>query len=244
MPLAVPGRQRPFEAQQPAHEIASQTQALLTQCRPAAHGAPVPQEQAPLDEQAFAVTGSHTTQVAPPAPQAAMDGVVQTPFAQQPVGQLWALHTQAPPTHRAPDGHGPGALPQRQVPANGSQRSVLVLSQAEQVPPPTPQAVNEGERQAPFAQQPDGHDFGLHVHAPDTQVVPAPQAGPAPQAHSPVIAQLSATDGSHARQAAPDDPQVVGDRSEQVDPEQQPPAHVAGLQPLQMPPEQVPPPQF
>jgi hypothetical protein len=71
----------------------------LTQCRPVAHGAPDPQAQAPLDEQAFAAIGSHTTHVAPPTPHVAVDCVVQTPFAQQPVGQLWALHTQDPPTH-------------------------------------------------------------------------------------------------------------------------------------------------
>jgi hypothetical protein len=97
--LAVPGWQTPFDPQQPAQETASQTQALLTQCWPVAHAAPEPQAQAPLDEQAFAVIGSHTTQVAPPRPHVAVDGVVQTPFAQHPVGQLCALHTQAPPTH-------------------------------------------------------------------------------------------------------------------------------------------------
>jgi hypothetical protein len=217
---------------------------LLTQCRPAAQGAPGPQAQAPLDEQAFAVIGSHTTQVAPAVPHAAVDGAVQTPFTQQPVGQLVALHTHAPPTHRVPDAHGPGALPHRQVPAKGSQRSAFVLSQAEQEPPLTPQAVNEGARQAPFAQQPDEHDCGLQVHAPETQAVPALHAVPAPQAHSPVIEQLSATDGSHARQAAPPDPQVVVDEGEQVEPEQQPLAHSAWLQPLQIPPEQMPPAQL
>jgi hypothetical protein len=164
---------------------------------------------------------------------------MQAPFTQQPVAQLWASQTQAPPRHRVPAAHGPAALPQRQVPVRESQRLALVASQVVQAAPATPHDARLGDWQAPLAQQPDGQESALHVHSPETHAVPAPHAGPAPQAHAPVSAQLSARDGSQLRQAAPPEPQVVDVRGEQVEPEQQPLGQLAGLQPLQTPPVQV-----
>ena len=83
--LAVPGWQMPFEPQQPVgHETASHAQAPLRQRRPLAHAALTPQTQAPVAEQASALTGSHATHVPPAMPHAVIDEGVQTPAAQQP----------------------------------------------------------------------------------------------------------------------------------------------------------------
>jgi hypothetical protein len=204
--------------QPPAHETPSQEQVLdahlhtpLTQWRPAAQAAPAPQIHAPAGEQPSAVAASQATQVPPPVPQVAADREVQMPPAQQPLGQLCALHTQAPLEQAVPAGQRPGLLPQRHVPLTGSQRSALTASQPAQVSPPTPQVASAGEWQTPLAQQPVGQDAGLHTQSPATQLVPAPHAGLAPQRHSPAIPQLSAIAGSQVRHAAPPDPQVTSD---------------------------------
>ncbi len=69
----------------------------------------------PEQTEAFSVL--HSTQVEPPVPQAArLVVVVQVPSVlQQPVGQLVASQTQAPPTQRWPTSQA-GAVPQVQVP--------------------------------------------------------------------------------------------------------------------------------
>lgn len=93
---AVPGRHT-LPLQQPlAQLVPSQVQAPATQCWPARQVAPGPQEHAPLAAQPSLVTGSHLRQAAPPLPQAAAPGVVQTPVAQHPLGQVVALHASAP----------------------------------------------------------------------------------------------------------------------------------------------------
>jgi hypothetical protein len=127
------------------------------------------------------VAASQATQVPPPTPQAATDGVVHRPLAQHPLGQLCALQTQAPPEQAVPEGQSPGLLPQRHAPVTASQRSALALLQGAHVAPPIPQVASVGELQTPLAQQPLGHEAGLQTQAPATQVVPAPPTPPPPR---------------------------------------------------------------
>jgi hypothetical protein len=248
IPVEVPARHIPFEAQQPlGHETPSQTQAPLTQCLPLSQAAPAPQRQAPPAAQVSAVTASQATQLPPADPQAASDGAVQVPLAQHPVGQVCALQTQAPPVHTLPAAHGPGLTPQRQAPVAPSHRSARVSSQARQAWPPVAQVASAGAWHAPSApQQPTGQDAASHPQAPAAQVRPAPHGGPAPQAHAPSAEQLSATEGSQDRQAAPASPQVPAVRPEQVEPEQQPVGQLAASHPApaHTPPAQALPPQF
>jgi hypothetical protein len=79
------------------------------------------------------------------APHAALEGVVQWPFWQQPL-QVPPPHVHAPPLHDCPASHAPQAVP------------------------PVPQAAvvcPAGCTQLFCAsQQPLGHEDGEHVHAP------------------------------------------------------------------------------
>ncbi len=88
--------------------------------------------------------------------------------------------------------------------------------------------------QLPFAsQQPLGHEVASHTHWPLTQRVPAPQAGPLPQAHCPPMQALAAM-GLHAEQATPWSPQAWALGARHCEPEQHP-AQVA-LSQVQAPP--------
>jgi hypothetical protein len=81
----------------------------------------------------------------------------------------------------------------------------------------------------------------LHVQVPATQLVPALQAGLAPQRHAPITEQLSAREGSHVTQAAPPDPHAAVEPAlVQVDPEQQPPWQLVALQSAHAPPRHSP----
>jgi hypothetical protein len=72
--------------QQPeAQDTASQTQLPATQCCPALQCGLTPQAQAPVDEQASAVTALQATQAEPPVPQADSEGALQVFPKQQPV---------------------------------------------------------------------------------------------------------------------------------------------------------------
>jgi hypothetical protein len=165
---------------------------------PLAHAGPAPHWQAPVAEQALAVTVLQDTQVPPAVPHAASDGVLQTPPAQHPVGQVCELQTQAPLTQALPAAHGPGPVPQRQVPVAPSQRSARVVSQAMQAAPRVAQPLNAGAWQVPsLPQQPVEQDALLHPHVPLTHALPAPHGAPAPQRQSPCAEQLSAIAGSH-----------------------------------------------
>ena len=145
IPLAVPGRQTLPLPQHPfGHEVASHLHAPLKQCWPAGQGGALPHRQAPPVEQLSAPIGSQGTQVPPIVPQAAIDRAMHAPFAQQPLAQLAAEHTQAPFTHALPAVHGPGLAPQRHAPVTGSQRSASVASQVMQFAPPTPQVATTG----------------------------------------------------------------------------------------------------
>lgn len=92
----VPGKQTLPLQQPPVQLVPSQVQAPATQCWPARHAAPGPQEQAPPAAQPSLVTGSHLRQAAPPLPQVVALGVVQAPVAQHPLGQVVVLHAAAP----------------------------------------------------------------------------------------------------------------------------------------------------
>ena len=100
--LPTPAVRQLVPEQQPlAHDTPSQTQAPLTQCWPAAHGAPpLPHTQAPFGEQWSDRTGSQGLQAPPPLPHASIAGGWQLPPLQQPVGHEVASHTHAPATQR------------------------------------------------------------------------------------------------------------------------------------------------
>ncbi len=93
---ALPGMQTLPLQQPPAQLVPSQVQAPATQCWPARQAAPCPQAQVPSAAQLSLAIGSQVTQGAPPPPHVAALGVEQTPVAQQPLGQVIALHASAP----------------------------------------------------------------------------------------------------------------------------------------------------
>ncbi len=107
------------------------------------HPGNTPHWHVPVAEQLSAVVRSQVTQVLPPTPQAASEVGTQIPLAQQPVGQVCALHTQVPDTHWAPVPQE-GFPWQVQVPVVGSQLSFFFASQGTHALPPMPQASAEG----------------------------------------------------------------------------------------------------
>ncbi len=111
-----------------------------------------------------------------------------------------------------------GPLPQPHPPFE--QLSDLKL-QPSQLAPPLPQAaVVFPARQVDPEQQPE-QELGSQTQLPPVHFCPAPQLAELPQRHEP-LAQLSAVEGSHAVQAAPDTPQCEEVPATQVVPEQQP----------------------
>ena len=77
--------QAPLLQQPFGHDVALHTHAPLTQAVPAGQAAPVPQRHVPaLASQAFADSTGQALQAAPPMPQVANAGVVQTLPAQHP----------------------------------------------------------------------------------------------------------------------------------------------------------------
>jgi len=91
-------------------------------------------------------------------------------FAQQPVGQLVASHTHAPPTHFWPVPQA-AAPPHLQVPP--LQLSARFASHALHTAPAAPQAAAVGVTQRPALQQPLAKLVASHPHAPPTQRWPA-----------------------------------------------------------------------
>ena len=143
---------------------------------------------------------SHPTQTAPPLPQLVSDGALQIAPAQQPVGQLVALHPlQCPAVQVWPAGQVVHALP-----------------------PPPHDVTLSPVRHAPAEQHPVGHEVLSHTHVLATQRCPGAQLAPLPQRQVPVAEQLSER-ASHATQLAPALPQVATERVEQIVPLQQPP---------------------
>ena len=196
------------EQQPDAHEVESQAQVPPVQCCPLAQGDPVPQWQAPSEPQLSAPSALQAVQVAPLAPQVAKERMRQAVPSQQPLGQLWSSHTQAPETQRWPAPQL-GAVPHWHAPV-AEQVSALLASHAEHLLPARPQAEREGAAQEPSAaQQPPGQLWPSHTQAPALQRWPLLQAGPPPHWQVPSSEQLFASVDVQATQAAPAVPQVA-----------------------------------
>jgi len=236
--LLVPATQFAPAQQPPGQETLSQTQLPARHRLPAAQAGPLPHWQLPMVEQPSAVRLSHAMQVPPPSPQVASARAWQVPLAQHPSGQVVALQTQVPPEQMLPAPHA-APFPQVQEPVTGSHASAVLLEQARQALPATPHLAKVGALQAPFTQQPFGHDWALQTQAPPAQAVPAPQARLVPQRHSPDTEHRLARLTSQETQAAPPVPHDPSPAPAQVAPEQHPPGQLVALQPLHTPPEQV-----
>ncbi len=98
-----------------------------TQCAPPVQAGKSPHWQVPVAEQLSAVVRSQVTQEAPPTPQVASELGVQTPLAQQPVGQVCALQAQMPEVQAEPLPQD-SLPPQVQLPVVASQPSLIVGS--------------------------------------------------------------------------------------------------------------------
>jgi hypothetical protein len=162
--LQVVPEQQPFGQLVPSH-----IQAPLEQRWPAAQAAEVPQAQVPAAEQLSARTASQPTQLTPPLPQVAKEGMLQVAPEQQPFGQLLELQ--------------PLQVPLLQV---------WPVGQTSQLPPPVPQ--DDGlspARQVPAEQQPCGQDVPSHTHVLARHRWPGAQAVPAPHWQLPIDEQLS-----------------------------------------------------
>jgi hypothetical protein len=181
----------------------------VQRCSPV-QAAPVPQPHAPALQLSLTI-GSHAEHCTPPVPQASAVPVMQTLLAQQPLGQVAGVQagaTQAPPTHCWPPPQA-GLAPHLQAPA--AQVSAVFESHIAQTEPPVPHMPSDGVfMQVSPEQQPLAHDVASQTQAPPTHRVPAPHAGPVPQAQLPP-AQVSEIAGSHAAQASPGAPQVPSD---------------------------------
>jgi hypothetical protein len=130
---------------------------------------------------------------------------MQAPALQQPLGQLAASHTQAPPEHRWPEAHGLPAPHWQPVLVQRSE----VAPQVKQAEPPMPHWLAvAGLTQALLAQQPAPHDPALQTHAPPTHAWPGAQAAFAPHLQAPAVHE-SAVTLSHAAQVTPPVPQAV-----------------------------------
>lgn len=217
-----------FPEQQPVEQLEGvQTQVPFAQTCPAPHAAPAPHRHAP-PVQAFVVP-VQAEQAAPPVPHAAAVCAVPTmhaPALQQPVGQLAALHTQAPPTQRNPAPHA-APVPQRQAPE--VQRSPA-SPQLEHAAPAAPQAVALVGVQTLPTQHPLGQLVASQTHAPPTHRCPEPHAAPAPHAQAP-LRQLSEAGAPHAAQVAPAVPHVVVAFCRHVPARQQPVGQFVASQP-------------
>ena len=174
----------------------------------------------------------------PPVPQApAWSPGWHTLPAQQPVGQLAALHTHAPPTQRCP---APQAAEAPHWQAPPAQLSAEAALQAAQVAPARPHWAAVGLRHWSAAQHPLRQLVESHTQAPPLQRWPEPQAGPPPQVQVPAV-QPSVAVVTHEAQTAPPMPQAVSVRVWHTPSKQHPLGQLAALQPVQVPPLQVPP---
>ena len=88
-------------------------------------------------------------QVPPPSPQVAAERAWQMPAAQQPAGQVVALHTQLPPEQTLPVPQA-ALFPQVHEPVIESQPSAALLLQLAHTLPATPQAAKVGALHEPF----------------------------------------------------------------------------------------------
>jgi hypothetical protein len=190
--------QQPF-----GHEVESQTHEPCEQCRPGPHEPPVPQRQAPSDEQLSLVVALQATHVEPDEPHDVSDRASHVSPLQHPLGHDVASHTHCPPAHRCPAAQAAWP-PHEQCPA--AQPSAPA-PQAVHAAPPVPHVVAEAVLQVVPEQQPSGQTHPLH--APPTQLCVSGQT-------------------AHACPALPHaDPSVPGLH---VEPSQQPVVHELGSQ--------------
>jgi hypothetical protein len=99
--------------QQPAaHEVASHTHCPETQRWPEAHAGPLPQLHAP-PAQPSALAKSQGLQIAPPEPQAEIDGALQLFPTQHPLSQLAGSHAVPSGATGAERMHSPSSGSQR-----------------------------------------------------------------------------------------------------------------------------------
>jgi len=143
--------QAPSLPQQPVGQLlALQAQLPATQAWPAAQVALAPHWQVP-EGQLSEVSGSHTEQDAPAAPQRPALGEVQLRPSQQPSGQLVVSQVHRPLAQCWP-GAQAGPVPQPQAP--WVQRSVAIVWQFAHTAPLMPQAVSLVVWHTPSKQQP------------------------------------------------------------------------------------------
>ncbi len=231
--LVVPGRQT-LPSQHPVHDDGSHTQLPPLQRWPAPQGAPVPHAHWPLAVQRSAERGLHAVHVMPAGAHALrVSGVVHVSPEQQPVGQLVASHTQAPPLQRWPAPHA-GLLPHAQVPSLAHESARVGSHGAQRSPGAAHVAPDSSVQRSLTSQQPAGQELGSHTHEPLSQRWPGSHAGPPPHVHVPPT-HASASVGSHATHAAAPAPHASNASTLHVLPVQHPLAHVAELQPAHAP---------
>jgi hypothetical protein len=174
----------------------------------------------------------------PPVPHAAVwSPAWQTLPAQQPVGQLAALHTHAPPTQRWPAPHA-AELPHMQAPP--AQLSAEAGLQAVQVAPSMPHCAAVGLTHWSPLQQPLAQLVGSQTHAPPLQRWPAAQAAPPPQVQVPLVQPSVALVRQDAH-TAPPMPHWVSVRVWHTPSKQHPLGQWPAEQPVHVPPLQEPP---
>ena len=178
-------------------------------------------------------------QTPPPFPQApAAVPATQRLLAQHPAAQLEALQLQTPLTHSWPGTQAIafGPVPHLQLPP--AQLSA-VGPQAVQTTPSAPHSAAVGVLQVPLLQQPPGQLVASQTQVPPEHLWPVVHFIPL-QVQTPAT-QLSLAGTRHEAQVIPAKPQVVSLVGWQAPLKQHPLGQLAALQPLQVPPEQVPP---
>lgn len=167
-------------------------------------------------------------------PQVSSDRGLHVRPSQHPSGHEAPSQMHAPSEQRWPDPQA-GPLPHAHSPLV-EQLSASAVSQGLQVSPAAAQAVADRVWQVLLLQQPLAHEIASQMQLPSAQRWPAAQAAFAAQAQAPLAEQLSARSGSQPTQTRPPLPHAERVGGEvQVAPEQQPPAQLTAVQPLQMP---------
>lgn len=160
--VASPERQAPPEQHPFGHEVLSHTQVLPRQRWPRGHAAPIPQRQAPVEEQ-LSERASQAAQVAPADPQVATDRVVQVAPSQHPPGHDVSSQVQIPPAQTCPGAHA-GPAPHTQAPA--TEHALVVFgSHVVHTPPAVPHAARLCAMHTWPAQHPAGQLDASHVAA-------------------------------------------------------------------------------
>jgi hypothetical protein len=174
----------------------------------------------------------------PPVPQVAVwSPVWHTLPAQQPVGQLAALHTHAPPTQRCPAPHA-AEVPHWQAPL--VQLSAEAALHEEHVAPAMPHWAAVGLTHWSPLQHPLRQLVASQMHAPPLQRWPGPQAAPPPQVQVPAVQPSVAVVRQEAH-TSPPMPHWVSVSVWQTPSKQQPLRQLAAVQPVHVPPLHKPP---